>query len=261
VSEAAEELDARMVALLAALEADGDPGRFFLATYLRTMRAVLAAADGGSFEDPAWVTDWDVVFAGLYVDAMEAYRRDAGSAPAPWRLAFGARPGLPPLAHVLLGVNAHINFDLPQALLLVIPETEFADPDALARRGRDHERVNAVLAGRMAAEEAELRRAGQVHTRVDRLLAPLNRSASRLFLREARRKVWANVTVLHRARAAGDQEYRQRLGELETRSADRVADLLRPGPVLLRLAVHGFGVRLPPVSPPAAGRPPRSRRS
>jgi hypothetical protein len=264
VSGAVDEVDARMVTLLAALEADGNPGRFFLATYLRTTRAVLAAADDGAFEDPAWVTDWDVVFAGLYVDALEAYRRDAENAPAPWRLAFGAQPALPPLAHVLLGVNAHINLDLPQALVRVIPEDEFADPAALARRERDHARIDAVLAARVAAEEAELQRAGQVHTTVDRLLSPLNRVASRLFLREARRKVWANVAVLHRARAAGPEEYRLRLAELEARSAARVADLLRPGPVLLRLALHGFGVRLPPVSPPlgppAAGRPRRSRR-
>ena len=35
-----------------------------------------------------------------------------------------------------------------------------------------------------------------------------------------------------------------RLADLEAVSAERVADLLRPGPVLLRLAVHGFGVTL-----------------
>jgi hypothetical protein len=59
--------------------------------------------------------------------------------------------------------------------------------------------------------------------------------------------VWANTAVLHRAQAAGDAEYRRRLAELESLSAGRVADLLRPGPVLLRLAVHGFGVTLDPA--------------
>jgi hypothetical protein len=59
--------------------------------------------------------------------------------------------------------------------------------------------------------------------------------------------VWANTAVLHRAQAAGDAEYRRRLAELESLSAARVADLLRPGPVLLRLAVHGFGVTLDPA--------------
>ncbi len=37
-----------------------------------------------------------------------------------------------------------------------------------------------------------------------------------------------------------------RLAELEVLSAARVADLLAPGQVLLRLAVAGFGVTLPP---------------
>ena len=41
--------------------------------------------------------------------------------------------------------------------------------------------------------------------------------------------------------------YRLRLAELELLSAARIADLLAPGQVILRLAVAGFGVVLPPV--------------
>jgi hypothetical protein len=241
-----DELIARMVALLAQLEADGDPARFFLATYLRITKAVRTALDDGIFEDPSWVAAWDVDFAGLYMDALEAHRRDPVTAPTPWRQAFGAKPTLRPQAHVLLGVNAHINYDLPQSLVRVIPGEEFADPTALARRERDHERIDGVLASRVATEDVELQRVGDQRTMLDRLMTPLNHTASRLFLTEARRKVWANTTVLHRAREAGDGEYRQRLAELEALSADRVADLLRPGPVLIRLAVHGFGVTLVP---------------
>ena len=40
--------------------------------------------------------------------------------------------------------------------------------------------------------------------------------------------------------------YAARLAELEVLSAARIADLLAPGQVLLRLAVSGFGVVLPP---------------
>jgi hypothetical protein len=241
-----DELIARMVALLATLEADGDPGRFFLGTYLRITRAVQTALDDGRYEDPAWVAVWDVDFAGLYLDALEAYRRDPATAPAPWRHAFGASPTLRPEGHVLLGVNAHINLDLPQSLVRVIPSEEFADPAALARRRRDHERIDGVLAARVADEDVELQRAGDPRTSLDRMLAPLNHVATRTFLRESRRKVWVNTTVLHRARLAGDGEYQRRLAELEALSAGRVDDLLRPGPVLLRLAVRGFGVTLAP---------------
>ena len=101
-----------------------------------------------------------------------------------------------------------------------------------------------MLVSRVAAEDAELQRAGGRRTRLDRLLTPANRQASRLFLREARRKVWANTGALHRARLRGADAYRDRLAELEAVSAGRVADILRPGPVLLRLAVRGFGVVL-----------------
>ena len=240
-----DDLIARMDALLAAVEADGDPARFFLATYLRTTRAVRIALDRGLFEDPGWVAAWDVDFADLYLDALEAHRRDPATAPRPWREAFGARPALRPEAHVLLGVNAHINFDLPQSLVRVISAEEFRDPAVLARRERDHERIDRVLSDRVAAEDAELQKAGDPRTLVDRLMTTPNHIASRVFLREARRKVWANAAVLDRARLTGEDEYRRRLAELETLSAGRVADLLRPGPVLIRLAVRGFGVSLP----------------
>ncbi|MDT4977596.1 MAG: hypothetical protein QOG98_3354, partial [Pseudonocardiales bacterium] len=74
----------------------------------------------------------------------------------------------------------------------------------------------------------------------------LNRLASKRFLREARQKVWLNVEALNAARLDGDSVYVTRLGELEVLSAARIADLLAPGQVLLRLAVAGFGVVLPP---------------
>jgi Family of unknown function (DUF5995) len=216
----------------------------FLGTYLRTTEAVGAAVDAGSFEDPEWVERWDVVFAEWYLDAHDAdVADDAAKVPRPWRLAFDAPPELPALRHVLLGINAHVNYDLPQAMLAVISPEDFDDEVLLNRRRRDHERIDAVLAGRVGAEDDELS-AGQ--TRLDKLLGPLNRLSSKRFLREARQKVWHNVGELHTARLAGDDAYRARLAELEVLSAARIADLLAPGQVLLRLAVAGFGVVLPP---------------
>ena len=235
-------LIARMSERLRQLEDTGDPARFFLGTYLRTTEAVAAALDAGAFEDPEWVARWDVDFAELYLDALEAYRVDPAAVAEPWRLAFGARAGLPPEAHVLLGMNAHINFDLPQSLVRMIGPADFADPGVLALRRRDHERIDAVLAARVAEEDVALQLAGGRRTPLDRVLAPANRTASRLFLRESRRKVWANAVALHEARLCGPADSALCLADLEAASAARVRDLLRPGPVLLRLAVHGFGV-------------------
>ena len=242
-----ERLLKRMDALVAELEAEWDTGRFFLATYTRTTRAVAAALADGRFEDPAWVEEWDVVFADLYLDALEAYRRSPDQAPRPWRIAFEADPALPPVAHVLLGINAHINYDLPQALLAVVPPEDFENPELLERRRRDHERIDAVLAERVAAEDSELEQAtGGGRSLRDRVMTPLNREASRRFLREARVKVWRNTVSLNEARLRGPRAYAERLRDLDALSAAKVVDLLRPGPVLVRLALVGFGVTLPP---------------
>ena len=216
--------------------------RIFLDTYRRTTLAVGAAVDDAWFEDPAWVADWDVAFAQLYLDAFDADL--AGRrVPRPWRLAFDAPPELPALRHVLLGINAHVNYDLPQALLAVISDADFEDAVLIDRRRRDHPRIDAVLAGRVAAEDDEL---GTGKSLLDRVLTPLNRLSSKRFLRESRQKVWHNTMELQRARLPSADTYQARLAELEVLAAARIADLLAPGQVLLRLAVAGFGVVLPP---------------
>jgi len=238
---------ARMRRSLEPLEARRSPLRHFLATYYRTTQAVGGAIAAGRFEDPGWVERWDVAFADLYLDALEAHLRDPAEPSRPWRLAFAAPAGLPQLRHVLLGINAHINYDLPQALLAVISDEDFADPAVLARRRRDHVRIDGVLGARVAAEDDELLAAAGGRALLDRLLTPLNQMSSRRFLREARAKVWLNTRELQRARAAGPAAYRVRLAELELLSAAKIHDLLAPGQVLLRLAVAGFGVVLPPA--------------
>lgn len=218
--------------------------RPFLSTYLRTTQAVGSAVDNGTFIDPDWVQRWDVAFAELYLNAHDAFvAGDSSAQPRPWRLAFTAPDDLPALRHILLGINAHVNYDLPQAMLSVISSADFAEPAIIERRRRDHESIDAVLGSRVKAEDALL---GDTRTILDRLLMPLNRLGSKRFLREARQKVWHNVEALHAARLVSEDAYAVRLGELEVLSAARIADLLAPGQVLLRLAVAGFGVMLPP---------------
>ena len=232
-----------MSARLAALPAERSSWRAFLATYRRTTVAVGEAVAAARFEDPGWVDRWDVAFARLYLDAHDA-ALDGRPVPRPWRLAFDASLELPDLRRVLLGMNAHINYDLPQALLAVIDAAEFDDRALLARRRAVHERIDEVLSARVAQENVHFR----AHPLRDLLLAPVNTAASRRFLKEARVKVWHNTLELHRARVEGADAYRSRLGELEVLSAARIADLLAPGQVLLRLSVAGFGVTLPPPS-------------
>jgi hypothetical protein len=246
-----EELIGQMAALLETLRAADDQRQYFHATYQRTTIAVAEELKRGGFADPDWVERWDVAFADLYLDALEANL--AGREPTPpWATVFGAPCDLPALRHVLLGMNAHINYDLPQALVAVITDEQFDDPALLARREADHKVIDTVLASRVAAEDDELTAISGPVTLLDRLLRPVNRLGTQRFLREAREKVWANAIELSRARRQGPDAYTAVLAQLEELSAAKVAALMAPGQVLLKLAATGFGVRLPAIPASAA---------
>src|SRR5260370_5934240 len=150
-----EDLIARMAALLESLQDSGDRRRYFQGTYQGPPMGVAEELKRGGFVDPEWVERWDVAFAALYLDALQAAL--AGREPTrPWAIAFAAPAGLPALRHVLLGMNAHINFDLPQALLAVITDEQFDDPALLERREADHKAIHTALAPPGAAHDAAL---------------------------------------------------------------------------------------------------------
>jgi hypothetical protein len=245
------EVVARRGRLLAPLEERAEPNRFFLATYMRTTVAVGEEVRRGGFEDAEWVERWDVTFANLYLDALEQWTAGEG-APGPWAVAFQAAAArdehLPPLRHVLLGMNAHINYDLPQALLAAITDDEFDDEALVSRRRQDHAHIDEVLASRVDAEDKELIKVEQPGDRtwLDRLMTPFNQAGTKRFLKEARRKVWANARLMSAARRQGPEALSARRRELEELSRRRVADLKVPGQVLVKLAVKGFGVELSP---------------
>ena len=231
-----DDLLSRMDALLQPMRATGDERQHFLATYMRTTLAVKHEIERGGFVDAAWTERWDIAFADLYLDALDDWNAER-PVPGPWRVAFeaaNATPRVPPIRHLLLGMNAHINYDLPQALIQVITDQEFDDPALVARRSRDHEHIDAILSSRVAAEDGELKKVEQPgdRTLLDHVLTPFNRAGSKRFLKEARGKVWRNAHALSLARRRSLAELGERLRELEGLSAARVGGppAARPGP-------------------------------
>lgn len=231
---------------LAALAEHDDARRHFLASIRRVSAVVAQEAERGGFHDGAWVDALERENGGLYLRTLDddlAGVRLTG----PWATTFRyarANPDAPPLRHLLLGINAHLNYGLPQALLATIPSADLGDGRLLRLRRLDHAHIDEVLATQVVSEAAALARTRPPGV-ADRLLQPANHVAARRFLHEARRKGWANFQVLADARRRGPEALRQQLGVLERLAGSRVEDLLGPGPVLLRLARHGFGVLLP----------------
>lgn len=238
------------------LIADGDERRHFHGAYLRSTKAVMAEAAAGEFRDSEWAERWGIAFAQLYLDALNSWENDV-SAPGPWQVAFDASrdPGIPPVRHALLGINAHINYDLPQAFLAVITDEEFSDDEIMTVRERDHYHVDSILVHRVPEEDKRMQLVEQPgdRTLVDALMQPFNRWGTRRFLKEGRDKVWRNARQLSAARTLGQDALAKELAELDALCQKRVADLVAPRYVIMHLATHGFGVLLPPRSSTATG--------
>lgn len=230
----------------ARLAADDHEQRHFCGMYLRNTCAVSEELARGGFSDPDWVERWTVAFADLYLEELGSWQRGDPAA-LPWQLAFEAGSGVSPLAHQLIGLNAHLNFDLPQAVLAVVSDEEFADEGSLAQRRADSEHIDALVVRRVPEEYRYLRGVGGPMRQefLARVLYPLNLAASRRWLVAARRSVWHNAMQLSLARRSGAVALTRRIADLEVLCAAKVAELLRPGQVVLRLAATGFGVTLP----------------
>jgi hypothetical protein len=127
-----------------------DHNAAFALLYLRTTEAIQDAVLGAGryfdqphFDDPAFLATEAYTFGRYYLDAFIAW--EAGEdhrVPEAWRIAFEAadRKELLGFGNILLGINAHVNRDLPYVLRAV----GLADDDGSSRY-RDHKSVDAVL--------------------------------------------------------------------------------------------------------------------
>src|SRR5262249_7374183 len=119
----------------------------FQRVYLLMTKEMHLRLENGFFRDTMWMERVLVRFARYYFEAMDNY--DAGrDCPPAWDLAFrqaGTGKGFV-LEGALLGINAHINSDLPIVLYDILTEDR-AWPDArlMFKRRQDHEQINAVL--------------------------------------------------------------------------------------------------------------------
>jgi hypothetical protein len=138
----------RMTILVDQWEAAHDRRAIFLGCYRLMTRNMLDAIDAGRFYDNEWVNRLLHRFADYYFAALDRFEQDELSAPPAWKLAFDATRDeeVMTLQHLLLGVNAHINFDLIFSLNdLLLPEWAAATLEQREQRHADHELVNRII--------------------------------------------------------------------------------------------------------------------
>src|SRR3990172_3094566 len=139
---------ARMQLLIDQWEAIPDQRRIFLSCYLMMTSNMLSAIEQREFLDSAWVDNLLHRFAEYYFVALEAYEQDPAAAPPVWQLAHNTArdPDTQVLQKLLVGVNAHINYDLVLTLVELL-ESEWAvlSEDQRAERYADYCHVNEVI--------------------------------------------------------------------------------------------------------------------
>ena len=124
---------------------DNDGVKWFNRLYLMVTQQVDVNPPGGGWQDPEWLTQLDVVFAGYYFGAIRDYLAGM-NIPSAWSALFEVRfkAGVDRIQFALAGMNAHINHDLALALLTTDSRMNMA-PVMSGPQHADFESVNTLL--------------------------------------------------------------------------------------------------------------------
>jgi hypothetical protein len=187
------ELVERLTGIQAALPST-DGVACFNRMYLLVTESVATNVAASTFADPAWLTQLDVVFGNLYLDAVRGSVQAPDQVPRAWAALFEQRAesGIAPLQFALAGMNAHINRDLPVAVVTTCQQLGTA-PDAGSHHA-DFSQVNTVL----AQVEPQIREQveGEPLAQADHLFPGLQDVVGNFNLVKARETAWVNAQTL-----------------------------------------------------------------
>lgn len=197
------EVIARMHATIEPLP-KGDGVACFTRLYLAVTEGVEERLAGLVFADPSFLARLDVVFADLFFGALDASAAGGASiVPHAWAPLLDGRSarGVAPLQFALAGMSAHINRDLPVALVATCSELGVGLEEGSPQH-RDFEQVNALLAEVEAEVKAQYL-TGFLRT-VDRLIHRVDRIDDVVAMWDvarARAAAWVNAEALWALRA------------------------------------------------------------
>ncbi len=158
-------------------------------TYLVITRNVRQAVVADKFEHPTFLHNFDTRFAHYYFVALRSYVESKPAAPA-WQSAFDAARGneVSPLIAMSLGVNAHVNNDIPQVLV---------DTKASGIHLADYNLVNDIIKDSIyEVIEASLRRHNGLVNPKNALLKPVFKKSMDIIVPRWRDKAWQHFQAL-----------------------------------------------------------------
>jgi hypothetical protein len=189
-----------MQAIVRRWEDASDRRAVFLTCYMMMTQNMQSAIVQGDFGDGEWVDRLLNHFAEYYFVALDAYERDRVSAPPVWQLAHDAALEGRDVAlqQLLLGVNAHINYDLVLAVADMLgPEWDRLSDTERNVRYVDYCHVNEIIGQTIdAVQDQVLEPAMPSMALVDRLLGNLDERLISRIITGWREAVWENAVRL-----------------------------------------------------------------
>lgn len=195
-----------------------DHNALFALLYLDVTKQVgTAVRTPGYFADAPFVTHEDAVFASYYFKAQDSYLRgDVVHTPSAWKVAFDAAKNhqVQGIGNLLLGMNAHINRDLPFVLYSIGLSAENG-----TSRKPDHDRVNNVLYA--AYDPAIAEGARRFDPSLSQYTGPTSKDSGIQSVIAWREQAWRNAERLAWARSDAERQViAQQIEDAATLEAD-----------------------------------------
>jgi Family of unknown function (DUF5995) len=173
--------------------------KWFNWLYFQVTQAVEVRVSSGGFGDAAFLAELDVQFAQLYFNALKNSLSDA-ALPDCWQTLFAQRnqASLARIQFALAGINAHINHDLPIAIVSTCQIADLA-PQHDSTQYADYTSLNTTLDSLIeeAKQTLNVRLPGDAlpgSSQLENILAGWSVSA-------ARESSWNNAELLWHLRA------------------------------------------------------------
>lgn len=192
-------------------QSTGDRRHIFLSCYRLMTGNMLKAIEDGQFYDAEWVNRLLHRFSDYYFDGVSAFESGQNT-PAVWKQVHEATRDrdLFRIQYMLLGINAHINYDLVLSIHdLLQPEWDNLPDRDRNKRHEDHRKVNHIIADTIDTVQDEILEPG------DRLMAIIDTAFGRMdelllshLIKRWRHHVWEHSQEML---ATSDENEREKL--------------------------------------------------
>ncbi|HNB81390.1 MAG TPA: DUF5995 family protein [Chitinophagaceae bacterium] len=177
-----------------------NPLGYFAALYLGVTRRVQQGLKQGEFSRPEQMEKLDVVFANRYFEALELFKQGKPCSKS-WYETFRASTTqrLTVLQHLVMGMNAHIHFDLGLAAV----ETVRMNPLETVRE--DFFTINTILAGMIETVELRMSKISPLIQLLLPLAGKADEMLTRFSITTARDLAWTFASEVASAPKPGDR--------------------------------------------------------